>query len=676
VHPNVEDSTMLPLLPELVAILSLAVVIIYLSSRIRVPAIVGLMLTGIAIGPYGMRLVTTLSAVEAISQFGVIALLFVTGLQFSLKQALRIKVTVLVGGPLQIGLTAVPLVAILSWLGLPMMESVLVSLMLANSSTAITLRLLQDRLELESAHGKAAVGISVFQDLLVIQMMLFLPFLAGKGEGNLPVLVLLKGLAIVALVGVAAYWVVPRLLHLVARVRSREIFMMAVLALGLATAMIAERLSLSLALGAFLAGLVISESDYTQAALSFVQPFRDVFTSIFFVSIGMLLDARVLLADGLFLVAGALGLVVLKAVVAAAVLLLLGGSSRTVTLAGISLSQVGEASFVPAWAALGIGLLTMETYQLFLALSILSMASTPVIYPWGESLVTAINRLPLPVWMKTGRSGRTSDKVVPVFADHIVVVGFGVCGRDVVRAAELAEVRYVVIELNAETVSREKAQGRPIIFGDATQESVLDQACVREARVLVVVVPDTQAAVRIVQVAKSIHPTVMTVVRVRYVTETDMLLRAGTDHIVVEEVEAAVEIFSYALSRYLVPRHVIEKFATEAHAADYRMFGHPSRAGAWFEDLRLSGVEIAALSVQAGSTAAGSTLAELELNRRLGVSAVAIRRGGDVRPNPGGGDRLEAGDEIYVLGTPEAIAAASMVVSELARQSDEPDMLG
>jgi CPA2 family monovalent cation:H+ antiporter-2 len=538
-------------------------------------------------------------------------------------------------------------------------ESLFIGFLVSLSSTAIVLKVLQERAEIDSPHGRTSLAILIFQDLIVIPMMLFTPLLAGmKGEvGQTLLLLLVKGIGIILLVVVSARWLVPPVLYQIARTRSRELFLLSVVVLCFAIAWLTSSLGLSLALGAFLAGLILSESEYSYQALGSILPFRDVFTTFFFLSVGMLLDVGFLIERPGAIVSIVLIILVLKAIVAGFAALFLRFPVRTAVLVGLTLAQVGEFSFILARNGVTHGLLAGDGYQWFLALSVLTMAVAPLIISSAPYVADGLTHLPIPARLKSGLYPQKGVRG-PARRDHLVIIGFGVNGRNLNRAATAAGIPHVIIEMNPESVRQEKAQGKPIFYGDATQETVLHHAGVTEARVVVVAISDAAATRRITEGVRRLNPKVQLIARTRFVQEMKPLYELGADEVVPEEFETSVEIFTRVLRKYLTPRDEIEKFVSEVRSDGYQMLRSHSMGSLSFSDLSLNlpDVEINTLRVAERSAVDGQSLAQVELRKKYGVSVLAIRRGETVLSNPGAETQLLGNDVVVVLGAPDRIA--------------------
>ena len=663
----------MPLLKDLLLIFALAIAVLLVCHRIRVATTVGFLLTGVLAGPQGLGLIHGVEEVEILAEIGVILLLFTIGVEFSLQSLFRIKRLVFLGGVLQVSLTVVVTFLICRQFGLATSQGVFVGFLVSLSSTAIVLKLFQERAEVESPHGQTSLGILIFQDIVVVPMMLLTPFLAGKGlqvQGAVWLLIL-KGFGLLALVLVCAKYVVPEVLYRVARTRSRELFSLTILVICFAVAFLTHQLGLSLALGAFLAGLIISETEYAHETIGNVIPFRDVFTSLFFVSIGMLMDVRFLFAQP-----GQIGLIAvavmgLKSILVLLVVLLLGFPLRTGILAGLALCQVGEFSFILFMRGAEVGLLGRRFYQLFLDVSVLTMGVTPFMIAFAPRIADTIIRVPLPKKVKAGFSERALAASRQRLRDHLVIVGYGFNGRNLASAAKRARIPYVVIEMNPQTVREERKKGEPVHYGDASQQAVLESADIKDARVVVVVISDPMACRRITSTVRKENPKAHVIVRTRFLSEMQSLYDLGANQVIPEEFETSIEILSRVLGRYLVPRDEIETFVAQARAGGYQMFRSPSTDMASGIDLKahLPDMDVGTVRVDEKSVLVGKSLSQIELRRKHGATLLAISREGAILSNPGGETTIQPHDVLLMLAHPDSLAKVSRLVTG---QDQEP----
>jgi CPA2 family monovalent cation:H+ antiporter-2 len=654
----------IPLLKDIIIIFGLSIAVLLICHRLRVPPVVGFLMTGVLIGPHGLGLIGAVRQVEILAEIGVVLLLFTVGIAFSLRSLVQIRRSVLIGGSLQVLLTLTAAFVLARQIGQSFAESIFIGFLLSLSSTAIVLSLLQERAEVDSPHGETALGILIFQDVIIVPMILFTPLLAGS-TGNLAQSLLIlsaKGIGIILLVIIGARWIVPELLYQIARTRSRELFLLAIVLICLAVAWLTHRAGLSLALGAFLAGLIISESEYSSQALGNILPFRDVFTSFFFISIGMLLDVGFVFHRPGLIAVIALCVLTLKAIFAGSATALLGFPLRTAILVGLALSQIGEFSFVLSKTGVEYSLFARDTYQLFLAVSVLTMAATPTIVTLAPRLADLALLAPLPRRLKSGLyfvpELNTVGKGIRL-KDHLIIIGFGVNGRNVARSARAAGIPYVIIEMNPETVRVERLKGEPIHYGDAIQGAVLGHARIKDARILVVVISDSAATRRITEMARRLNPMIYIIARTRFLPEVKPLYDLGASEVIPEEFETSVEIFTRVLGKYLIPRDEIDKFVAEVRADGYEMFRSLSRELHSFSDLRLHlpDFEISTFRIREGSSLVGKSLAEIELRKKYGVSLLAIRRDSKTLSQIGGETTFRANDILVLLAPPERIAA-------------------
>ncbi len=642
----------IPLLPDITVVFGLAVAVILVCHRLKIPALVGMLLTGVLCGPHGLGLVRSAHDVEILSEIGVILLLFTIGLELSLADLTRLRRPVFLGGGAQMLLTWLVFDGLATFAGLEPDTCVFVGMLAALSSTAIVLKTLQERTEMEAPHGRVSLGILIFQDLLAVPMMLFVPLLAGKSFGFSSSVLLMagKGALILTLLVVLSRKLMPPLMLSIVRTRSRELFLLTALGICMAVSLLTASLGLSLSLGAFLAGLLLSGSDYRESVHEAVLPFKDVFTSLFFISIGMLLNISVAIEHLPEILGSASLLLAIKALLAGVATLVLGYPTRIAVLVGLALCQVGEFSFILAKAGFSQGVITEHFYQLFLAASILTMVLAPFLIALAPRAASVVCRL-------TRACDMPAAAPKPSLTDHLIILGFGAGGRQLARAARAGGIPYVILEMNPDTVRKESKKGEPIVFGDASKPGVLRHVGVREAKALAVVISDAAAARRAVEVARTENPALYIVARTRFNSEIKALLDIGANDVIAEEFEASLVVFARVLGKFMVPRDDIERMAQEIRREGYRaMLPDSLAAMAGFSpDKSLAGLHVAVFTVDAASPLAGLTLEEARLRRDHNLTVAAARRGEAFVPNPDGPFALSAGDRLYVMGTAEAL---------------------
>jgi CPA2 family monovalent cation:H+ antiporter-2 len=643
----------IPLLPDITVVFGLAVVVILVCHRLKIPALVGMLLTGVLCGPHGLGLVRSAHDVEILSEIGVILLLFTIGLELSLADLTRLRRPVFLGGAAQMALTWLVFFDMAFFvLDFSGGAAVLIGMLAALSSTAIVLKTLQERAEMEAPHGRVTLGILVFQDLLAVPMMLSVPLLAGQTFGftNSIVFTIAKGALVLILLVVLSRKLMPVLLLSIVRTRSRELFLLTALGVCLAVSLLTASIGLSLSLGAFLAGLLLSGSDYRENLHEAVLPFKDVFTALFFISIGMLLDMAPAMQHWAEILGAAALLLAVKAVLAGAATRITGYPRRTAVLVGLALCQVGEFSFILAKAGFDQKVISEHFYQKFLAASILTMVLAPFLIALAPRAAALLARL-------TGSRDVPEGPPSPLLTDHLIILGFGAGGRQLARAARAGGIPYVVLEMNPDTVRKESKKGEPIVFGDASKPGVLRHIGVRDAKALAVVISDAAAARRAVEVARNENPALYIVARTRFNSEIKALLDIGANDVIAEEFEASLVVFARVLGKFMVPRDDIERMAQDIRREGYRAMLPDSLAAmaSFSPDKSLAGLHVAVFTVDAASKLAGKTLEEVRLRRDHNLTVAAARRGEEFVPNPDGPFALSPGDRLYVMGTAEAL---------------------
>ena len=649
-------------LRDLAVIFAGSLVVILVFHRLKLPALPGFIVAGMILGPNALGLVSDPHRVESLAEVGVILLLFTIGIEFSLSRLKEMGRQVLVGGLGQMGFTVLATVAA----GIAFLPSWRVALFLgfliALSSTAIVLKGLTDKREIDAPHGRLATGILIFQDLCVVPIMLLLPFLAGTAAGGPLGLAIALGKAVLVVVGVlvAARTLVPRALTEIVKTRSRELFLIAVILIGTLTALGTAAAGASLALGAFLAGLVISESDYAHQALAELMPFRDIFISLFFVAVGMLVQLDVIRAHPFVTFGGVAVIMGGKSLSAAVGPALMGYAGRVALLAGVAVSQIGEFSFVLAEQGRSANLLPNSVYQQFLGVAVVTMLVTPFLLQSGPALLDRLERLVPLDRMLPGFRPKGFAPVEDPVSDHVVVAGYGLNGRNLAAALRAINAPYLIVELNAQTVRRARAEGEPAFYGDATRDEILRALGIDRARLFVIAISDPSATRSMVRVARGINPKLHIIARTRYVAEIPELTRLGADVVIPEEFETSIEIFARVLAHYNVPRDEIDRLVAEIRASHYEAL----RPGAK-PRITLSGMlgampqmHVERIPLAASAPAVGQTLAETGLRSRTGALVLSVRRGESDIATPPATYRLAAGDVLVVVGQKQQLKGA------------------
>jgi len=635
------------LLRDLVILFAAALPIVVVFQRLRVPTVVGFLIAGVVIGPHGAGLIANSTDVDNLAELGVVPLLFVVGLELSFRQLVPQRRIILTAGPLQVLLTGGIVATAALAAGLPLPESVFLGFLIVHSSTVVVLQVLSERGDLDAPHGRIAIGILLIQDLCLIPMILLTRLLAAPSAASwvAVLLVLAKAAAAIGGIVVLALLVMPAVLRHVVQLRSRELFTGAIVLFCLGTAWLASQLGLSLALGALIAGLVISESEYSHQAVADILPFRDAFNSIFFISIGMLLRIDFLAAHFAGLVGSALAVLLFKALVVPLAVLPVYRSVRVALLTALSLAAMGELSFVLARFAQPLGLLPPEHAEWFIAVGVLTMLASPFLIHVAPALSARAVAL-------LGTTAPTDAAQRERARNHVLIVGYGLNGENLAHVLRQTGLPYLILELHPERTSAARSRGEPVLYGDATRPAVLAEAGVAGAQVIVVAISDRMATRRIVALARQRNPHVPIIVRTRYVAEMDDLRRLGATEVIPEEFETSVEIFARVLRRLRVPRNVIALQVDLIRRQGYSMLRGLELPRQTLDQLGdiLAATTTESFMVPRSSPAAGRSIRDLQLRKQTGVTIIAVVRGGQSLTNPSPDLEIQGGDILVMVG--------------------------
>jgi monovalent cation:H+ antiporter-2, CPA2 family len=648
------------LMIAVVCVIVLSVALLYLGQRFKLPSIVSFLVIGMLVGPFGFALITDQSVIDMIGEIGIILLLFTIGLEFSFQTLLRSWRAVIIGGMVQVCTTIVAITGLTLAFGMPFNESLIFGFIVSLSSTAIVMKILQEKGEVDTIQGRTLLGILIFQDLAIIPMMLVLPLLSGSGSGidlsSAPYQIT-KVAAIILAIIVLGYWVIPRVLFKVAKERSRELFLFTIAGICILIAWLTNEAGLSYTLGAFIGGLIVGESDYNIDALGHIIPFRDVFAAIFFLSIGMLLNTVTVLGNFGYVALIIAIIFVVKIVTGTFSARVLGMPTRVCVFCGLALAQIGEFSFVLAKSGLDVGVIETGAYQIFIAGAIVTMACTPFAMKASPWVVETLYHL-FP--KRIAQEKTITDDISPAEAlsNHIIIAGYGITGKSVARAATLAGIPYMVIELNPEIIRQERSAYRPnFIFGDAVNEEVLEHAGIRTARTLIVSVSEEEAIPRIIHTARQISPNVHILARTRHVRNAQNLLDLGADEVISEEFESALEIFTRALKRYQIPEEEVVRIIERSKRLGNALFTRCADTDQHkkiqnFETL-FKATHVHTVRVEPGSVVEGKTIADLRLKEQYGIREFGFRRGTMKFTEPDSTVQLVAGDTLVFFITDE-----------------------
>ena len=652
------------LLIDLALLVGMAIPIVALAHRLSAPPLVGFLVAGVLVGPNGFALIGATDEVEVLSEVGVALLLFAVGLELSLSHVRQWARAVFIGGGLQMVCTLVAAAAVAIALGLPPTQGIFYGALATMSSTAIVTKTYSDRAELDSAHGRAVISILLFQDLCVLPLILMLPVLAGVGTADMGTVGVefLSGLAIISVLVIGGRFIVRQTLDRIVLFRDRDLFTLCVGFFCIGTAVATELAGFSIAIGAFIAGLVISESEYGLQALSDVLPFRAMFSGIFFISIGMLLDVSAVMTQLEILVPLLAALFALKVALVVVSVLAVGGTLSTALISGLTLAQVGEFSILLASVGLRLGLFREGDYQLFLTAAVLSMMATPYLIRFARPIAERI----APAGRVSRRLAEDDAASAEAMSDHTIIVGYGVAGRYLARELNGAGIACIVVEHDANLVRHAREDGVPVAFGDGTQPAVLEHVGARRARVVVFAISSPTDERRGVAAARDLNPAARIVVRTRYTRSIDELMSLGASDVVVEEFEVSIELFSKALESYRIPINRIwqetETVRTE-HYGLLRGTAHP--------DLRLDALKhlgihdaLELIEIQGGATAIGKSATSLQLRRRTGAVQIAVVREGQPFYRRDAKFHYRAGDTVVLVGDRHSLDRAIALFQE------------
>lgn len=640
------------ILKDIVIIFALSVIVLLLFHKIKIPTVLGFFLTGIIAGPHGLSLINEVQQVELLAELGVIFLLFTIALEFSLEKFSQIKRQALIGGSLQLIFTFI-IVFLITWsMGLGFNAAIFTGFLISFSSTAIVLRLLQDKNEIDTPHGRTALGILIFQDVAVVPIILLTPLIAGNSFSSQSLLIiLLEGAGILIFTIIAAKWIVPYLLYYVARLKNRELFLLTTILICFGITWLTTLVGLSPALGAFLAGLIISNTKYAHQALSNVISFHDIFMSFFFVSIGMLLNINFFFQNiGLILLL-TLGVLLIKTFTAGLATRILGFPLRIMVIVGLILSQIGEFSFILSKVGIQYGLISLTIFQIFLSVSLLTMTLTPFLMSMSHKTSELLHKLPI--------RSQLNPKITPLnkpqlkLENHLIVIGYGVNGKNVSMAALNSSIPYAVIEIDPDMTDKE---GEHFIYGDATQEYVLKKAQIQKAKIMVVAISDPMSTRRITELGKRINPELYVIVRTRYIDEIKILKNLGADEVIPEEFETSVEIFSRVLDKYNVSHDKIIHLIKQLREENYDLFQRVLQEKAVNCNIqdKIPSSEIILIEVIEKSSLEG--LSKLDVEKKFNVKILSIIRNQKINNYPPDNLVLKKGDIINVSGLPEMIS--------------------
>jgi CPA2 family monovalent cation:H+ antiporter-2 len=652
------------MLGEVLVMLAASVLVVALFRRLQLSPILGYLAVGFALGPEAIGLIGNTENVRFLAEFGVVFLLFTIGLEFSLAQLAAMRWTVLGMGGTQV-LVCLGVFAAVAWLaGVSAPGAVVIGGALALSSTAIVIRQLTEQIELHTRHGRRAVGVLLMQDLAVVPLLILIPILAGEAAGGVKVALLLavaKGIAVfLAMIWIGRAALRP-LFHEVARARSNELFTLAVLLVALLAAWFTHLAGLSLALGGFLAGIMLGETEYRHQIEADIRPFRDVLLGLFFITIGMLVDPHVLLANSLWVVAVAAGVIAFKAMLVHGLSRLAGDDGNVAMRTGIILAQGGEFGFALLALALGAGLIDGTVSQIALAAIVVTMALAPTLIHHSRGIAE-----------RFARSGEPSHGVAAEAAvsesaaglsGHVLICGYGRTGQNIAQFLELESIPYLALDLDPFRVRETRAAGDRVGFGDSARREILTAAGIGRARLVVVSYNDPAATLQVLAHVRELRPELPVVVRTGDDVWLEHLERSGATVVVPEILEASLMLASHTLTLLDLPLSRVFRHVRDVRSDRYRLlrgyFHGEERVD--LEKAARFREQLHAVTLSAGAFAVNQALGELGLEE-MGVSVTAVRRGGIRGPQPEPDTRLMEGDVLVLYGIPENLERAEALL--------------
>jgi CPA2 family monovalent cation:H+ antiporter-2 len=656
-------STTPAFLAEAVAILAAAAAIAYLSFRAGLLPIVGFLLAGVAIGPHALGLVRDPALVDAVAEAGVILLMFTIGIEFSLERLAQIERLIFVGGGLQVALSCLVTVGLLAVAGVDWHVGLFTGFLVSLSSTAIVLKVLSDRGDSTTRYGQASLGLLIFQDLAIIVMVLLVPMLGG-GSASVggAVFAIAKAVGIILLVLLLARRLMPPVLERVALTCSPELFLLAVVAICFGTAWLTSIAGVSVSLGAFLAGLLVSESRFRHHALGEIMPLQILFSATFFVSVGMLLDGAFVLRHPL-LVIGAVAVVLLVKVCTTAIAVLALRYPLSVAAAtGLTLAQVGEFSFVLDRAGDAVGLtpagLGAAGSQSLIAATVLLMVGTPRLAAIGAGLAARLERHGAlkAIAQRPGGDRAAADEFAHL-ADHVIVAGYGDAARQLVRVLHGSRIPFVIVTLSPGGANEAEAEGLQVLRGDATRHHTLTLAGIERAKIVVIADDDPPVATRIAATARALAPTARVLVRTRYHADAEPLTAEGADLVIADELESVVQLFGEVLRNYEIASEQIDDYERTIRSAGYTALQKNEPGTPFVCDVDDECMHTRRVPVRAGAAVNGQPLLAATAGLLSGLTIREVERGGVVMNKT---DLvLETGDLITAAGTAAAFAGAA-----------------
>lgn len=639
-----------------------------IARRLGLPTIVGYLGAGVMIGPFTPGFVGDVHTISQLAELGVIFLMFGVGIHFSLKDLWLVRDMAVPGAIGQMALSTILAVGLAMLWGWSLASGLVLGLAISIASTVVLLRGLMDQGLLNTGAGQVAVGWLVLEDLATVLILVLLPALAPSNQGDVLTttgVALIKAAAFAALMLVVGGRVIPWVLKRVAFTQSRELFILTIVVIALGTAVgAAELFGVSLALGAFLAGVVVSGNAVSHQVEAEVIPFRETFAVLFFVSVGMLVNPLVLVNNIGEVIALTLLIVVGKAFISALLGFFFPRPAHTALVVAAGLSQIGEFSFIVGQAGVALGLLTQDQYSLILAGALLSIMVNPLMFRAIPHVERFLQRSPT-LWERINRQGAPEQAIDEHIEGHVVIVGYGRVGNHIVNVVRHLNIPHLVVDRDAPRLSELSGQGVSTLFGDAANSELLRHARLPQARVLVVTLPDEASTEMVVAAARQLAPTLHIIARASTQSGVKHLAELGAQDVIQPELEGGLEIVRYTLIRLGFPSNEVQQYADKVRHDHYETSNSRAEEHRRLDQLirAARGTEISWVSLAESSPILRQTLAELNLRARTGASIVAIVREANVVPNPASATQFQAGDVVGLIGDPQQLNAATVMLN-------------
>jgi CPA2 family monovalent cation:H+ antiporter-2 len=650
------------ILKGIVIIFALSTFVNLIFTKLKIPTVIGYLLTGIIAGPNMLALAGNQQEIEALAEIGVVLLLFTIGLEFSLQHLLKIRRIVLFGGFFQVIITAAIFFGVSQLYGMGTRSGFFMGFLIALSSSALVMKLLQERSEITSNYGRTVLGILIFQDLLLVPLMLFTNLLGNNtvDAGREIFILLIKVIFVIGLVYAGNKWVMPKLLDIITLAKNQELFIMSIILVCFGIALLTSSLGMSLAFGAFLAGLMISGSEYSHNVFGNFLPIKDIFTSFFFVSIGMLLNVSFVIDNILLILISVVLVTGLKTIVAGATGFILGHTLKGTLLIGLSLSQVGEFSFILAKMGFDYSIIGNFHYQLFLAVAVITIAITPFLLRMSPQIFRLLMKMHLPGYVINGLFP-LKEMHIPSVKNHIIIIGKDASALKLSSIASENGIKHISVIFDPVIAKEKMNNGDLVVYGDAINEPVLRKAHIDTADIVIISVGSVVPCLAIIQKVRQINNQSYIIVRSPLIKHISQLYNAGADQVIPEKFEIAIDLLNRILLRRTIPRNEISKIMTNARVSSLGVFMSKERTNYSalddFTDIRMSQI-----IVSEGSPADGRSLVELDLRKNTGLTLLAIRRGESMIEHPAADTTFVKNDIAYVIGNNDQVEKAGRLV--------------